>query len=95
MKRMWTYKRYNRNFNVSDDVFCNAEAPETEKYWKGYMTITNGHLTFDIHPTIDGAGSLGNTPLREPGPKRWIVSPDEAEAYGFKLLNMLRNQDEI
>jgi hypothetical protein len=53
----------------------------------GNWTITNGHLRFDVHLTVDG--SVQKTLARHPGPEHYIVSPKEADEYADKIVDAL------
>jgi len=66
---MWTKKSY-------------ATAEDNHK--AGRWTISNGHVDFDIHLTIDGSHGTG-----------YIVSPAEADAYADHILRKLNEQDSI
>ena len=50
----------------------------------GRHTITNGHLQFDVHLTIDGSHGTG-----------YIVSPAEADAYARHIVDKLNERDSI
>lgn len=58
----------------------------------GRWTISNGHLRFDVHWTIDG--SINKQLARHEGPEHYIVSPKEAEEYANKIVDAL-NQLQI
>lgn len=76
----WTKTEYGKTFN-----------PETEKWESqgGHWTISDGKMRFDISIKINGSGSMGSTPLREPGQQHWIVTPDEADEYAEHILQLL------
>lgn len=57
----------------------------------GRYVISNGHLSFDVHLTIDG--SITKQFARHEGPEHYIVSPEEAQSYAYRIMNALNNRE--
>jgi len=66
-----------------------------DRFISGRWTITNGHVSFDVHFTIDG--SIDKEPARIAAERRgeptnsdhFIVTPKEADAYAKAILETL------
>lgn len=74
---MWTKEPWGRVFNEETEEW------ENPKQFNRFI-ISNGHLSIEVHNTIDGSHGTG-----------YIVSPKEAEAYADHILKKLNERDSI
>jgi hypothetical protein len=51
----------------------------------GRYTISNGHLRFDVHLSVNGS--------RHETTEQYIVSPEQAHDYAFRIMNALNNRE--
>ena len=72
--RKWTKYPYGKQLN--------SETNEWE-HDGGHWTLTNGHISFDVHVSFDGSGR------KEEYPDGVIVSPAQAYEYAEKVLAAL------
>lgn len=71
MSRQWTKASYAGGLGVHNP---------------GRWTVTNGHLCFDVHFTIDGS-----IDKRRADADGFIVTPDAADEYATQIVDALNN----
>jgi hypothetical protein len=73
----WTKTAYGKTQNSNGDWVDSG----------GRWTISNGHINFDVHVSFDGSGR------KEQYPNGVIVSPEQADAYAYRIVEALNNAE--